>query len=170
MTDSIVSGVGEINERVLLKIYNLPTHYAGVDYKDTTLTAVKQEYIKEKINNAPKSGMLVVQGNAAPIVRQLIKNGRKVRGANFVNMVGNIFEKPQLPKADVIVILGVGDEVTTNNKLPAQFMQNMLKTLKGRGGLVIIESSKTKKQFEDTYGVVVSNFFKIEDKKEDTWV
>lgn len=149
--------------------YGLPSNYLGMTYETTALPKVKQEEIRSKIEHAPRSGTLYVKGTAAPIVNQLLSN-RSVRGLSFYDLCGTAFEQHQYPRAGVVVVLGVGDEISINTKVSSLVLNSILKSYAKRQTLLIIETGLTKTQLLEKYSVDAVNFIQIPQIKEKQWI
>ncbi len=156
--------------KYLYDIYGLPTAYCNVSYKDTALIAVKQEEIQGKIANAPSKGLLAIQGNAAPIINQMLEAGKKVRGINFLERSADAFGIFENPAASVVVIYNVGSEISVNTKVSSLVLKNILKNYSNSNTLVIIETHLTKSELLSNYHVQAVNFIKIANKEEESWV
>ncbi len=95
--------------------YGIPTTYVGITYNDLNITAPRLKRLTASIKQAPISGLLIVKGNAAPIINQLFES-RTIRGIDFMKRAGNAFEQHTNPEAEVIIIYSVGSEITLNYK------------------------------------------------------
>lgn len=149
-------------------IYGLPPSYHGITYGDTQLVSVKQEQLREKVSNAPNSGTLTVQGTAAPIVNQLLKT-RKVRGIDFVERSTSAFDQHTNPHAEVVVLYGVGSEVSMNGKVSGLVLRNLVEYYRNRKTLLVIETHLSKQELLSRYDFKVTNFMKILRKEEEIW-
>jgi hypothetical protein len=156
--------------KALYKVYNLPDSYFGIGYKDTKLSAARQEVIAGKIENVPSKGTLVIQGTAAPVVNQLLTTDKKIRGICFTERSQSAFETYQNPAANIIVLYDVGMEVTLNSKVSGMVLNSILKHYSGRNTLVIIETHLTKTELLSKYDLNVVNFIKIELKAQEAWI
>jgi len=156
--------------KAMLFVYGLPVSYAGKTYTDTGLPKVKQAEIPKKISRAPSKGTLTIQGTAAPIINQFIKDGRRVRGTDFIELSGNAFEDLQLPVADVVLLHNVGVEVSTNFKISGQVFRKVLKFYSEKPTLLVIETDLSKTDLLSRYDFRVTNFIKIPVKSEELWV
>ncbi len=158
-----------INSTVL-GIYGLPITYAGKSYSDTGLAKIKIETLPKTISNAPSTGTLTIQGTAAPVVNQLIADGRKVRGVNFISLSATAFEDHNLPISSVVVLYNVGVEVSTNFKISGQVFRKVLKFYAGKQTLLIIETDLGKTDLLSRYDFRTTNYIKIPQQQEEIWV
>ena len=154
----------------LLSIYGLPAGYFGISYKDMDMSATRQDAITKKIKNAPNDGTLTVQGTAAPIVNQLLTQGRKIRGISFTERSSTAFETHQNPTADVVVLYDVGAEVSLNGKVSGMVLANIVKYYSSRKTLLIIETDMTKTALLSRYDFNTTNFIKIIKKEKENWI
>lgn len=154
----------------VLGIYGLPVSYAGKDYSDTGLAQIKIETLPKTIANAPSTGTLTIQGTAAPVINQLITDGRKVRGVNFVTLSATAFEDHILPVASVVLLHNVGTEVSTNFKISGQVFRKVLKFYADKQTLLVIETDLGKTDLLSRYDFRTTNYIKIPKQQEDIWV
>jgi len=157
-------------KRKLFEIYGLPSAYADMSYEDTGLSKVKQEGIKKTIERAPAKGTLTIQGTAGPIVTQLINNGRKVRGIDFIAFSSNAFAEHTMPISDVVLLYNVGIEVSTNFNISKQVFAKIRKYYTERNVLLIIETDLGKTDLLSKYDFRVTNFLRVPNKEETIWV
>jgi len=155
---------------LLYKHYNIPTSYIGVTYSDTDLSKAKQEHIETKVKSAPKKGTLVVRGTAAPIINQLLDAGRIVQGIDFVERSSSAFDTHYNPSADVIILYGLGLEISVNHNVSRQVLQNILAYYAKRDTLVVIETGLTKSELRNNYDFIPVNFLQVPEAAEESWV
>lgn len=156
--------------RTILAIYGLPPSYASVTYKDTGLVQVRQEQLEAKVSKAPNSGSLTVTGTAAPLATQLIKEGRTVRGINFLDRSSTAFDIHQNPQANIVVLYNVGVEVSLNSKVSGMVLNSIVQHYSERPTLLIIETKLSGKELLQRYDFRITNHVSIPKKDEDIWI
>ena len=129
------------------------------------LIAACQEKNNPKVKELIKEHRLWVK----PVVNQLIKD-RKIRGIDFVYRSNTAFDNHVNPISEVIVVYGVGTEVSTNRRVSGMVLQNIIKFYHKKGALVIIETDFTKHEMLSNYDVKAPNFIKIEMPEEKSWI
>ena len=148
------------------KHYGIPVSYIGCSYKDLELSATRAKSLEKKLKAAPKSGLLVVKGVAAPVINQQVELGKSVAGINFAERSNSAFESFTNPKADIILVYGIGDEVTTNYNISRQVLNGILAYYKHRDTLVVIETVFGKTELRNNYDLTPTNFLTLEEKPE----
>lgn len=151
-------------------LYGLPVSYTDSSYTSTSLSKTQQAKIQASIAAAPKAGLLVIQGTAAPIVAQLQDIGRQVRGIDFSKRTMAAFEQHMNPPADVIIIYNIGFEITMNSNVSKKVLASLIKHYQEQRSLIILETRLTKAEMLSTYDMSITNFIKILPKDDDTWV
>lgn len=159
-----------MSKSAVLRVYGLPTSYDGITYSDTMLGIAKQKDIPAKISTAPNRGTLVIQGTAAPIINQFIEEGRKVRGINFIERSGAAFDVFPNPAANVVLLYGLGSEVSLNSKVSGMVFRNIVEHYAEKQTLLVIETYLPKTELLSRYDFRVSNFIKVEKKQEESWI
>lgn len=157
-------------QKYLYGLYELPPSYHGAVYENTALIKVKQEDIYNKVANAPQKGLLVIQGNAGPVINQLLEAKRKVRGIDFLPRCADAFGTFDNPLANVVLIYNVGSEISVSSKVTALILKNILKSYANSSTLVILETHLTKSELQNNYHIDVVNFIKIQNKEESAWI
>lgn len=151
------------------KHYHIPTSYIGLGYSDMNISKAKAMNLEDKLSQAPPKGLLVIKGNAAPIVNQLFQS-RTTRGIDFTERSNSAFGTHINPEADVVVIHSVGEEVTTNYSISSQVLHALLKFYKRRNTLVIVETHFTKAELRNNYDLLPTNFLVLEDKADEVFI
>lgn len=157
---------------LLLKAYSLPASFDSVDYAATGLSKPRQGILHKKVAEAPMSGSLFVQGTAAPVINQLLDMGRKTRGIDFVDYVRNTFsdESLSLLEADVVLLYGVGNELSTNTNFSGKVLRHIITHYKKRGTLLVVESPLTASNVMTSYDVTFTNKTVIPETAEASWI
>jgi hypothetical protein len=158
-----------INE-VKMKAYGLPTAYADITWEHTNLSLGREDILKDKTAKAPRAGLVVIRGTAAPMVLQLLDEGRTARGISFTERCGAAFDTFENPIADVVVVYGVGDEISVSGKVTGQILRNLVQYYKAKKVLLILETTLTKSDILKTYDINAINFLSIGIKEEEKWV
>jgi len=156
--------------KLIYTYYHIPTSYLGISYCDTALSKAKQQDLETKISQAPKKGTLVVRGTAAPVINQLVEQDRLVTGIDFVQRSQTAFELHDNPKADVILIYGLGSEISVNHNVSRQVLQNLLAYYSKTDTLVVIETQLTKSDLRNNYDFIPTNFLTIQEQPEEVWI
>jgi len=155
---------------LIYKHLNIPTHYASIEWDDTTLVAVKKNMYLEKFKNPPKRGLVGVTGTAAPIVNSLYSLGKKLLGIDFTTRSSTAFESHTNPSCDVVVIYSIGDEVSVNHNITGQVLRGIISAYQSKNTLVVLESRLTKSEMRTRYDVDIVNHVNLKLKPEDTWL
>jgi len=157
--------------KLLYKLYGVPVTYLDTDYSDVAISKVKATHLQKKMKDAPTKGLLIVKGNAGPIVNQLYKQGRTMRGIDFPKRSqDDAFSYHDNPEADMVIIFGVGCEVTTNYRITSQVLNALIRHYSTRQTLVIIETHFTKSELRDKYDLTPGNFIALENKPEEVFI
>jgi len=150
--------------------FGIPVTYIGVTYKDLDVSSIKAKHLEGKMKQAPPQGLLVIQGSAAPVINQLHKQGRSMRGIDFIVRAGEAFEPHEEPKADVILIYNVGAEVSMKSIISGKVLNALLKHYASRRTLVVLETHLTKSELRHNYDINVSNYVTLNRKPDEVWV
>ena len=113
---------------------------------------------------------MVISGTAAPVINQLISRKLRVTSINFPQRSGEAFTIFDNPKSDVILITGVGMEVTLNYAISRQVLHALLKHYGEQDTLIVIETHFTKSMLRDKYDLTPNNFLIIPLKEEEVFI
>ncbi len=150
--------------------FNLPVSYVKMSWDSLDVTKVRVKHLIEKLKSAPKRGLLVIRGCAAPIINQQVSLDKSVIGIDFPERANKAFETIKNPRADIILIYGVGDEVTTNYNISRQVLQAILAYYKTQDTLVVLETKFTLSELRTNYDLHPSNFLNLQEKEEKSFL
>jgi len=156
--------------KLVYTYYKLPVTYLNLNYEDTRISLARAKQLQGKISQAPKTGLLVIKGTAAPVINQLVDEGREVRGIDFTERANAAFEQHDNPQADVVLIHSVGAEVTTNYNISRQILHALITHYKKEETLLIIETDFTKSELRNHYDLTPTNFLSLELKDQPTFI
>lgn len=158
--------------KFMLKHLGLPARIATETYDKVEGVRSVIEKFREKIFNAPTTGVLLISGTASPIVLQFMDMGRKVAGVSFVDYYDSQFteDKEPPPVKDVVLIYGVGIEPAKNPEYSGRLLNSLIDFYKNKEVLVIVETPLTLTNFAIRYGIDFSNKKALPLKKEKAWV
>lgn len=151
---------------VMYKMYGIPLNYASITWGDVDMVKPEAERLQNIFaNELPSSSVLYVQGTAAPIIRQLVDRGVKVRGVDISTRLQSPFETYDNPLCNVALVYGVENPVG-NGKISKKIIDDVIAFYKGIGAVTILVSKDTVTVFEANYGLKLVNKLKIPEKQE----
>lgn len=146
----------------------LPAGHANKTWDDCEISQPE----KDRLNGAfktPVDSVVFIQGTSAPIINQLMDQKMKVRGIDLIKRLQNPFEEPNNPEAEVILLYNA-ERYTGKPEIAISVFKNILNYYKGKGILILVESSESSNFVRDSYGTQIVNKLKIPHTKDVKWL
>lgn len=152
------------------RVYGLPASYVNKTWEDTATPKSEVTRLTTIFDgDLPSGSVLFINGSAAPIINQLLNNGKAVRGIDLSERLAQPFEVYNNPKADVVLVYAVENPVG-NAKITKKMLDDVISFYKANGALIIISSTDTSAVFEGNYGVKLVNKLIIKEPPEKSFV
>lgn len=155
--------------KTALAVYGIPPVYADISWDSLELSKAEVERISSAFENPHMGSTVFIQGTAAPIVIQLIKQGYTVAGINLMERNLDAFGEHNNPKAQVILIHSI-EKYTGKYEIASNMLSNLIKHYEGHNSLILLQSQETWTFLRDNYGINVINKLKLVQKKATAWV
>lgn len=149
-------------------VYGLPAAYAQGSWDTLDVPPEEAKRYQEAFKN-PINSTVFVQGNCAPIVQQLLEQGKKVRGIDFSKRQNAAFEDHNNPDAEVILIWNV-NKYSGKAEVSMNLLSNLIQYYRTKEVLVILQSEESSVFLRDNYGFTTNNKLKLLPKPEPKWL
>lgn len=154
--------------KTLYALHGLPADRIDEKLEDF-LPATKAKQLKTKLQHIPTKGVLLVIGNAMPIVNEIFE-AKPIVGIDFVKYYQSQFaeDKEEVVRSDRYYLYNVGKEPAKNPSYAIKLIEAFLAS--HQNSFIIIETQLSKTEFERQYQMSFVNTITIKPKKEDKWI
>lgn len=149
-------------------VYGLPAAYAKGSWDTLEVSTEESKRYQEAFKN-PINSTIFVQGSCAPVIQQLLEQGKKVRGIDFSKRQNAAFEEHNNPDAEVILIWNI-NKYSGKAEVSMNLLSNLIQYYRGRNALVILQSEESSIFLRDNYGIATNNKLKLLTKAEPKWL
>lgn len=157
-------------ELIRYKQYGLPVNIVRQSWDKVNIPKPEATRLQELFNDIPAAARLIfIEGTAGPIVDQLIRNGKKVRGIDLSERFDAPFVEHNNPQCEVLLLYGMDNTVSVP-KITIPMLNSIIDIYKNLGTLVIIQSNNTATAFSSAFGTKIVNKLKIQEAPEPKWL